>query len=792
MIKLGAVKRWNFPLIIGGLLLLMLLMASLYPDQLATADPYGKQRLEFLSDGGKATFMVPPIPPGEVYPWGTDPKGRDLRSLVIYGCRITMVTAILTALGRLLIALPLAISGAYKNRFSMWFIKLFNVLFSAFPLIIVVMMLSNFALFNDFLKNDKLILALLLTLFGWSKLAYVLMEKVNEILEQDFVEGEIAIGKSKLEIAVQNVLPHLIPSLIVLFFLEIALVLLIMSQIGIFGLLASGGYYNADGDANVPFEFDWASLLIFTYNYFGTDKLYLIIYPAIAFAGSIIGFNLFGEGLRIEFEKRTSRVITFIRRIPSYVSPFKLAYEIKNYEQFKRTVWTKAACYTLVLGIIFFPQPPSLHRFDAATAFKNIGEVSSDKYKGRLAGSYENKELAEYISDQLQSYGIKPYDNSYMHEFEIPWSANVKDSSLKLIDSFGSEHEFTFRKDYVVASPVTFKGEFELAPVEIKDLIDLNDEKWNALMERQLGKKLLVLDLTSPMAMDYRNMTSAIQTIVQFIKPVAIIFLQGAEFEHDTPKRVNVDKMFKNTVVMEMSKAAGEELMRVGAGKVQFSVDSQVLVNRTGYNVLGYIPGTDPESKDDFIVIGSKLDYVGDDKLIKYPGTLEAGSVAAELEIARQLAQSGIKPKHNILFAFWDGTFNDKRGSANFVSKYMITGKMKSITYFDIGNIAIKEDNTVLMDTSRIFPKNKEAQKYIQILKDKAKTQNIKLVYGSLNSPVMIDMTSKNIQSLMVNNVEKEMISTTMRDNADMLDQKQYKRIGQMLLDTIVEIARGK
>ncbi|MDF2675285.1 MAG: binding-protein-dependent transport system inner rane component, partial [Clostridiales bacterium] len=62
-------------------------------------------------------------------------------------------------------------------------------------------------------------------MFGWSKLAYVLMEKVNEILNQDFIEGEIAIGKSRLEIAVQNVIPHLIPSLIVLFFLEIALVL---------------------------------------------------------------------------------------------------------------------------------------------------------------------------------------------------------------------------------------------------------------------------------------------------------------------------------------------------------------------------------------------------------------------------------------------------------------------------------------------------------------------------------------------------------------------------------------
>jgi peptide/nickel transport system permease protein len=343
MMKLGAVKRWNFPLIIGGILLLLLLIASMYPDQLATADPYGKQRLEFLSDGGKTTFLVPPVAPGKEYPWGTDARGRDLRSMVIYGCKITMMIAVFTAIGRLIIALPLAISAAYKNKFSIWFIKQFNVLFSAFPLIVVVLILSKFALFMDIVKDDKLIMALLLTLFGWSKLAYVLMERVSEILDQDFVEGEIAIGKSRLEIAVQNVVPHLIPSMIVLVFLEIALVLQTMAQIGIFGLMAGGGYYNADGDPNVPFEFDWASLLVFTYMYFGTDKMYLVIYPAAAFAMSIIGFNLFGEGLRIEFEKRTSRVITFIRRIPSYVSPLKLIYEIKNFELYRKTVYTKIA-----------------------------------------------------------------------------------------------------------------------------------------------------------------------------------------------------------------------------------------------------------------------------------------------------------------------------------------------------------------------------------------------------------------------------------------------------------------
>ncbi|OGO76596.1 MAG: hypothetical protein A2Y23_05360, partial [Clostridiales bacterium GWB2_37_7] len=300
MIKLGNLKKLNYPLIIGSIMLIILIITSGYPDSLAKADPYGKQRLEFQSsENGESSFMIPPVKPGKEYPWGTDHLGRDVKSLIIYGTKITMAIAVFSALGRLIIALPLAISAAYQNKASIWFIKQFNILFSAFPLIVVVIMLSNMQLFVDFLKDKNLIAALLLTLFGWSKLSYLLMEKAKEILSQEFIEGEIAIGKSKLEIAIQNVVPHLIPSLFVLFFLEIALVLQTMAQIGIFGMMASGGYYNTEGEINVPVEFDWSSLLVFTYMFFGTDKMFLVLFPAAAFAFSIIGFNLFGEGLRL-------------------------------------------------------------------------------------------------------------------------------------------------------------------------------------------------------------------------------------------------------------------------------------------------------------------------------------------------------------------------------------------------------------------------------------------------------------------------------------------------------------
>ena len=61
MKKLAYLRRLNFPLLLGSLLLILLIITSIYPDQLATADPYGKQRLEFQSDAnGQSTFVIPP------------------------------------------------------------------------------------------------------------------------------------------------------------------------------------------------------------------------------------------------------------------------------------------------------------------------------------------------------------------------------------------------------------------------------------------------------------------------------------------------------------------------------------------------------------------------------------------------------------------------------------------------------------------------------------------------------------------------------------------------------------
>ncbi|KJS50271.1 ABC transporter permease subunit [Desulfosporosinus sp. BICA1-9] len=88
----------------------------------------------------------------------------------------------------------------------------FNVIFSAIPALIFSIILLKMDFFLALDKRQSIIaFVLVLTFVGWAKLATLVMERVREVLNKPFITAESAIGKGKLRIALENVLPHLAP-----------------------------------------------------------------------------------------------------------------------------------------------------------------------------------------------------------------------------------------------------------------------------------------------------------------------------------------------------------------------------------------------------------------------------------------------------------------------------------------------------------------------------------------------------------------------------------------------------
>lgn len=136
-------------------------------------------------------------------------------------------------------------------------------------------------------------------------------------------------------------------------------------------------------------------------------------------------------------------------------------------------------------------------------------------------------------------------------------------------------------------------------------------------------------------------------------------------------------------------------------------------------NVLGLLEGSDPQLKDEVIVIGAHLDHLGHFGDYIYNGADDnaSGSVGV-LTAARAFAVNPVKPKRSILFALWTGEEKGLLGSRYYVSHPFFT-KEKTPMYFNMDMISRSYDTSTFSRMERMFqaPGAKELLTKIQLPK---------------------------------------------------------------------------
>jgi peptide/nickel transport system permease protein len=317
-------KRVNAPLAVGGIILLLLYIMSVFPTLFTDSSPYSMNRLRsWIDTEGKLQFQLAPFPPGEEYPLGTDALGRDLHARIIHGTRLSLSLGLIIAMLRMAIALPLAIAGGFGARGPRLLIRQFSLIFTAVPTLLISMAVLNQQLFQSLEKGASIIaFAAVLTLVDWAKLSSALMERCEEIISRPYISGVLMLGKSRRRTGIENMFPHLLPEILVLLSMEVARVLTLLLQLGVFTIFVGNLRIIASTDNGrisyvpVSFEPEWASML-------GTARSQLasspwtVIIPAVAFFIAILAFNLFGEGLRRFFGVAGHGILSDIRRMLS-------------------------------------------------------------------------------------------------------------------------------------------------------------------------------------------------------------------------------------------------------------------------------------------------------------------------------------------------------------------------------------------------------------------------------------------------------------------------------------------
>lgn len=259
-------------IVIGGLVLV-----AIFADFLAPAN-YEDQNLE----------MSERTPDSENW-FGTDRFGRDVFSRVLYGSRVSVFVGLISQSIALFIGVPLgALAGYMRGYVDAVILWLINVFWS-FPYLLLVLAM-NLAL-GSLPGMIKVFIAI--GLVAWVPVARLVRGQILSERENAYVEAGRAFGFSVPRIILRHLLPNVFAPLLVVVTLGFAQAIIAEAALSFLGLGVEPPYPS------------WGAMIEDGYGYFPTSNgWWVYLFPGLAIAMAVLGFNLVGDGLRDAMDPR--------------------------------------------------------------------------------------------------------------------------------------------------------------------------------------------------------------------------------------------------------------------------------------------------------------------------------------------------------------------------------------------------------------------------------------------------------------------------------------------------------
>ncbi|HYR38796.1 MAG TPA: ABC transporter permease [Methylomirabilota bacterium] len=216
---------------------------------------------------------------------GTDGFGRDILTRVIWGGRVSLEIGLLaTGLSVIVGTVLGGIAAYFGDAVDAAIMRVADV-FMAIPALFLILVVV--ALFGAGLTNTAAVIGLV----TWAQVARIVRGECLSLRARDFVDAARALGASHRRILWRHVLVNALPVIIVQATLLLGQTILIESGLSYLGL-----------GAQPPLP-SWGNMIV-EGRQFLASAWWVATFPGVAIFVTVLGFNLFGDGLRDALDPR--------------------------------------------------------------------------------------------------------------------------------------------------------------------------------------------------------------------------------------------------------------------------------------------------------------------------------------------------------------------------------------------------------------------------------------------------------------------------------------------------------
>ena len=278
-------KRWkafykkfkrNKLALIGGYIVLFYILVAIFAPIISPQDPFKIDLVNKLQTPSFDHWM------------GTDDKGRDILSRLIYGSRLSLTVGFVSVFFGAAIGIILGLLAGYYGKWIDTIIMRIVDVLLAFPGILLA--LAIISALGPSLINVMVAVGV----FSIPMFARIVRGSTLSVRKLEYIDAIRALGATDLTIIIKHIFPNILSPVIVQATLRLATAILSAAGLSYLGLGAQ------------PPSPEWGAMLSSGRDYLFSAP-HIALFPGIAISTLVLGFNIFGDGLRDALDPRMKK-----------------------------------------------------------------------------------------------------------------------------------------------------------------------------------------------------------------------------------------------------------------------------------------------------------------------------------------------------------------------------------------------------------------------------------------------------------------------------------------------------